>query len=188
MHDPIKPLRDRSLGTAEFRNAADAVCLKLVSDLQFLLKKRGVQPEKIVIVIILRSAMAFLPAAIRAFPSAPVAVAGLKRDEKTAIAHWYYENFPPIAKDSVILLLDPMLATGGSVEETVLKLKSLGADLRKTYFVGIIAAPEGVERLAKHIPRENMIFGAVDEGLDAKKFIVPGLGDFGDRYFGYGGS
>lgn len=129
--------------------------------------------------------MAMLNAAIHTFPSAPVAVAGLKRDEETAVAHWYYENFPPVTKRHTIVILDPMLATGGSAEEVVLNLQNRGADPNKIFFVGIIAAPEGVVRLSKHIPKQNILLAAVDAGLDAKKYIVPGLGDFGDRYFGY---
>lgn len=186
--NPYLPvLRDRSTPTAEFRGAAHALAGIAMRELQKQLRASSIDASSIVIVIILRSAMTMLDAALRAFPSAPIAVVGLKRDEKTAVARWYYENFPLITLSQTVVILDPMLATGGSAEEAVLRLKDRGADPRKIRFVGIIAAPEGIARLVKHIPEGNIIVAAVDEKLDAKKFIVPGLGDFGDRYFGYGG-
>lgn len=181
----LRTLRNRETATAEFRTAADALMPALFTELTDLFRRRNVDPSSVVLVVILRSAMAMLHAAMHAFPSAPIAVAGLKRDEQTAVAHWYYENFPPITQQHIIVLLDPMLATGGSAEEAVLKLRACGADLQKIYFVGVIAAPEGVARLSRHIPKDNIVLAVVDEGLDAKKYIVPGLGDFGDRYFGY---
>jgi uracil phosphoribosyltransferase len=78
-----------------------------------------------------------------------------------------------------------MLATGGSAEAAVARLIEKGAAPKNIYFTGIIAAQEGLALLAQHIPQENITLAAVDEKLDAHKYIVPGLGDFGDRYFGY---
>ncbi len=77
-----------------------------------------------------------------------------------------------------------MLATGGSADEVIQRLLSSGADARHIYFLGVIGAPEGLERITKSIPKDNVILGALDAGLDDKKFIVPGLGDFGDRFCG----
>ncbi len=186
MHTHLSVLRDRKTDTAGFRAASDKLCAGLMQNLKANLEKRGVRPERVVFVIILRSAIALLGPAIQAFPRAPVGVLGLKRDEHTLIPRSYYENLPPLDEYDAIVLLDPMLATGGSAEAAVSRLLLRGAGSEKLYFAGIIAAPEGLSRLSVHIPRENIMLAAVDEKLDSKGMIVPGLGDFGDRYFGYG--
>ncbi len=183
--DALRILRNRKNGTPVFRRAARQICLLLTRRIKRRLIKDKRSLDDVHAVFILRSALAFLDAMLHTFPKAPIAVLGLKRDERTAKAHWYYENIPAsLTKRSTVVIFDPMLATGGSAEETLKRLKSRGVDMRKTYFVCVIAAPEGIDRIAKLMPRDNILAGVVDEGLDAKKFIVPGLGDFGDRYFG----
>lgn len=149
------------------------------------MEKRGIAPDRVVLVIILRAAMAFINPAREVFPNAPIGVFGMKRDERTKVARWYYENLPPLSRRSVVIVLDPMLATGGSAAAAARRLLVRGSDPKNIYFVGIIAAPEGISRLARFIPQENITLAAVDTGLDAQKLIIPGLGDFGDRYFGY---
>lgn len=183
---PLDVLRDRQTDTAGFRAAARQVCSGLMQELQALLRKREADAERVTFVIILRSAIALLDPALVTFPQAPVGVLGLKRDEHTLLPRSYYENLPPLDNCDAVVLLDPMLATGGSAEAAVERLLLRGADLEKLYFVGIIAAPEGLAHLCMRVPRENIILAAVDEKLDPKGMIVPGLGDFGDRYFGYG--
>ena len=180
-------LRDRTASTAEFRRAADAVCGHLMRAMKEDLTKKGIDEKDIVVVIILRAALAFLGTVTQVFPNAPVGVLGMKRDEQTLEPYWYYENLPPVSANNTIVIADPMLATGGSVEAAVERLKVRGANTNNIYFVGVIAAPEGVARLSTLIPKENMILGAIDDGLDEHGMIVPGLGDFGDRYFGHGG-
>lgn len=187
MESSLQLLRDRSLGTAEFRRAADDVCGKLMRDMQKNLEEKGIDPKSIVLVIILRAAIAFLDAATQVFPDAPVGVLGMKRDEQTLAPYWYYENLPHISGKSTIVILDPMLATGGSASAAIERLQTRGADLARIYFVGVIGAPEGVANVTALIPKENIVLGAVDEKLDAQGMIVPGLGDFGDRYFGHSG-
>jgi uracil phosphoribosyltransferase len=177
-------LRNRSKGMLPFRKAARTVCAGLVRKTKRRLAKDAVDMKNLTLVFILRSAIAFLDAAVREFPEATVGIMGLKRDERTAVAHWYYENMPPVTKRGTIVIFDPMLATGGSAEETLKNLQRRGVDMRRVYFTCVIAAPEGIQRISQYMPRENIIAGAVDKGLDAKKYIVPGLGDFGDRYFG----
>lgn len=182
----LKILRNRDADTPTFRKASDALAPMLIKELKEKLDSDGCDVDSMVFVIILRSGIALLPAAIEAFPTVRVAVAGLKRDEETAIAHWYYENFPELSSENTVIILDPMLATGGSAVETLQKLRELNADMGKTYFVGVIAAPEGVQAVTDQgVPEEHLVLGSVDEGLDDKKYIVPGLGDYGDRYFGY---
>jgi uracil phosphoribosyltransferase len=124
---------------------------------------------------------------LQKFPKAPVGVLGMKRGESTFRPSWYYENIPPLSGQSIVVILDPMLATGGSAETAVSHLLEHGAKSKNVYFLGIIGAPEGFARLAHFIPRKNIILASIDKGLDTKKYIVPGLGDFGDRYFGYSG-
>lgn len=187
MNSSLAVLRDRQSGAAEFRRAARNVCDHLMQKIRLLLDERGIDGHDIVIAIVLRSGIAFLDSAVEMFPNAPVGVLGLKRNEKTLDPSWYYENLPPITKDKAIVLLDPMLATGGSAQAAVEKLAKQGADPSNVYFVGIVAAPEGVSRLASMITRENIILAAIDDRLDQDGMITPGVGDFGDRYFGYEG-
>lgn len=187
MREPLNTLRDRAIGTAEFRTAAQKICTRLLNKQKALLQKRRVPLERVVIVIILRAATAFLATALHTFPDAPVGVLGLKRRTRTFSPRWYYENLPPLSKQSVAVVLDPMLATGGSAQAAVSHLIKRGANPKNIYFVGIIGAPEGLARLGRSIPQENIMLAAVDSGLDTQKLIVPGLGDFGDRYFGYDG-
>lgn len=187
MEAALKVLRDRSAGTVEFRKAAKVVCEDLSRKALALVREEGADESRIVLVVILRAAIAFLAAAVDAFPNASVGVLGLKRDEHTLEPHWYYENLPELSQESAIILLDPMLATGGSAEAAVRRLKERGADPKKIYFIGVIAAPEGIMRLSKQIPKEHIRVAVVDEKLDDAGYIIPGLGDFGDRYFGYSG-
>lgn len=185
--EALKVLRDRRTGTAAFRSASHCISLNVSEKTAALLKEHGERMEKVTLVVILRAAVALLEPAIRIFPGAPVGVLGLKRDEKTLEPHWYYENVPRLSKRGAVVILDPMLATGGSAEAAVIRLVERGADARKVYFTGIVGAPEGLARLSGLIPRGNIVLAALDAGLDAHAMIVPGLGDFGDRYFGHEG-
>ena len=118
------------------------------------------------------------------FPNAFVGVVGLKRDEKTAIAHQYYCNIPPISDDMNIMIIDPMLATGGTSIATIQLLRDHGARDKQIYFVCMISAPEGIKAITQAAQDVTIITAITDEQLNDKKFIMPGLGDFGDRYFG----
>jgi len=177
----LTTLRNRQTPTKPFREASQKLAKLLVDDV----KEKFEGDESIIMICILRSSLVFLPAMTEAFPNSPVAVVGIKRDEETALPHCYYENVPPITEDSTIIIPDPMLATGGTATDMVNRLLKKGANPKNIHFISLIAAPEGVAKLSELIPKENITVVAVDEGLDAKKFIVPGLGDFGDRYFGY---
>lgn len=187
MEKLLNTLRNKRTETPEFRRAACALCNQLLKKTKMRLKERGVDPKNVVIVIVLRAALAFLDPAVTTFPDAPIGVLGFKRDDRTFKPRLYYENLPRPLKKHNILLLDPMLATGGSAEAAVRLLKKRGAHAGTIYFVGIVAAPEGINRLAKLIPKHNCFLAAVDKGLDNRRMIVPGIGDFGDRYFGYAG-
>ena len=141
------------------------------------------RPGNVMIVPVLRAAMALVPAFTETMPNAPVGIIGVERNEDTALPELYYTKFPKEFPDRA-LVLDPMLATGGTACAAVQTLMGEGYEFRDIYFSGILAAPEGMSRLSKAIPRSNITVAAVDLGLDARKFIVPGLGDYGDRYYG----
>ncbi len=157
----------------------------IVGEMKKLLAERKVKGENVVGIFVLRSGVAFLEPFARMFPQGRIAFVGLKRDEKTAKAAWYYEHIPTIHKHDTVIIFDPMLATGGSAWETLKLIKKNGATPACTFFAGVIAAPEGIDRVNPLLPRKNIVMAAVDDGLDSRKFIVPGLGDFGDRFVGY---
>jgi uracil phosphoribosyltransferase len=188
-------LRDRSTPTAAFRLHAGIVSkIMLVEATRGLpLAPRRVETpltsadcsvlaEPVVVVPVLRAGLAMLFAAQDLLPQTSVGFLGLERDEQTALAHEYYQKLPPLQPSHRVLVLDPMLATGGSLDATIAALRAKGA--ARVAAVCIVAAPEGIRRLAQAHPAVSVVTAAVDAGLDANKFIVPGLGDFGDRYFG----
>lgn len=136
------------------------------------------------VVPILRSGLAMLPAFLSVFPEATVGVVGLQRDEKTAIAAWYYHHLPQFDNKTQIIIIDPMIATGGTAVETIAYLMEHGASTEHILMVSIISAPEGIRNIHEHFPAVRIICAAHDVGLTKDKRITPGLGDFGDRYFG----
>ena len=139
--------------------------------------------ERVILVPILRAGLALLGSFEELFADAAIGFFGMRRDEKTAIPRLYYENLPKITSHDWIFLLDPMLATGGSSSLALQLLEKAGASLNRTILVSVIAAQEGVDLIRKQFPQTRLITGAIDPALNDHKFIVPGLGDFGDRYF-----
>ena len=135
----------------------------------------------IVIVPILRAGLGMVDGIREIIPSAKVGFIGLYRDEKTLVPHEYYAKFPDNIKSSIVLLVDPMLATGGSAIAAIQMLKEKG--VKNITLMCIIAAPEGVKAMEEAHPDVNMYIGALDEKLNEHKYIVPGLGDAGDRIF-----
>lgn len=140
--------------------------------------------ENIGLVPVLRSGLGMVHGIWEMMPGAQVWHIGLYRDERTLKPVEYYNKLPVDPTVQVVLLLDPMLATGGSAVATVDILKDWGA--RRIKFVGLIAAPEGVEALGGAHPDVDIHLAAVDDHLNEVGFIVPGLGDAGDRQFGTG--
>ena len=135
----------------------------------------------IVLVPILRAGLGMLDGVIDLFPEVRVGYIGLERDEATFEAAEYYSKLPRL-NDAFVILLDPMLATGGSASAALDAVKAAGA--RAVRMVCVVAAPEGVEVLAERHPDVDVFTAAVDRELNDKAFILPGLGDFGDRLFG----
>jgi len=140
--------------------------------------------DPLILVPILRSGLVLLPAFIEYFPDAAIGCLGMKRDEKTAIPHLYYKNMPPIKGTETLIILDPMVATGGSALAALEIITKMPVQPKRLMFVGIIGSQQGVDVVKKAYPHLTMLITHIDPKLNDKKFIVPGLGDFGDRFFG----
>ena len=140
--------------------------------------------ERIGLIPILRAGLGMAEALIDVVPTSRVWHLGLYRDHETLRPVTYYHNLPSVPDTDVSLVLDPMLATGGSAVAAIEILKQWGA--RRIKFLGLIAAPEGVQTVIEAHPDVPIHLAAVDSHLDARSYIVPGLGDAGDRQFGTG--
>lgn len=136
----------------------------------------------LVCVPILRAGLGLLDGILPLVPEATIAHVGIKRNEETALPHAYYANLPPNLAAADVFVLDPMLATGGSACEAVRQLKEAGA-LRLT-MICVVSCPEGLAAMEQAHPDVPIVTAAIDDGLNDKCYIVPGLGDAGDRYFG----
>lgn len=193
----LSTLRDKNTSRAAFRRTAHVIADLLAQQAALHLKTKTIEIETplqkttgvawqapIMVVPILRSGLALLPSFLKLFEEASVGVIGLKRDEKTHNAHLYYANIPPIKNPMNIIIIDPMLATGGTSCQTVQALIEKGALEHLILFVSIVSAPEGMKALSTAYPHITIITAAVDDRLNDNKYILPGLGDFGDRYFG----
>jgi uracil phosphoribosyltransferase len=143
---------------------------------------RLISPD-LVAVPILRAGLGMLEAVTELFPEISVGYVGLERDDRTLRPTSYYEKVPPL-EGRHVLLLDPMLATGGSAAEACTRLAERGPS--QIAFVCVVAAPPGVERMQREHPDVPIYTVALDRGLNDKGYILPGLGDFGDRLFGTG--
>ena len=188
-------LRDKNTRTEEFRRHADVVSKILIIEAtkQMHLKDKKITTplapfigkelkDDVIVVPVLRAGLAMLIALQDILPKAAVGFIGLERDEKTAIAREYYKKIPKILASNIVFVVDPMLATGGSMDDTITAVKDKGAT--RIVSVSIVSAPEGIKRISEHHPDVPVITAAIDDHLNDKAYIVPGLGDFGDRYFG----
>lgn len=195
VREKLTRLRDEATPPPEFRRLvheiATLVLYEATADLA--LADHGIRTpladwkgarlkEKVGLIPVLRAGIGMVEAALQLMPEAQVWHIGLFRDERTLRPIEYYNKLPSEATVQVCLVLDPMLATGGSAVATVDILKKWGA--RRVKYVGIIAAPEGVELLSGAHPDVPIHVAALDDHLNEKGYIVPGLGDAGDRQFG----
>jgi uracil phosphoribosyltransferase len=189
-------LRDATTEPAQFRALARQLTLLVAVEAtrDLPLREQPVQTplettqghslaQPIVAVPILRAGLGMLEAITELFTEVRVGYIGLERDEATAIARAYYCKLPPIG-ESRVLLLDPMLATGGSAAQAVEVLLKAGA--KDIVHICVVAAPEGVRLLNERFPKVRIVAASIDRGLNDRKFILPGLGDFGDRLYGTG--
>ena len=195
VHDALVTLRDAQTPPELFRRMAVRISLLLAAEATRDLPASPVTVQTplapaegrrvtadVVVVPVLRAGLGMLDAVLELIPSARVGHIGLQRDESTAIASQYYSKLPKNLQNSVVLMIDPMLATGGSAVAAVEHLMHAGA--RDIRMICIVAAPEGIALVERHHPDVHIYTPVVDQGLNAHKFIVPGLGDFGDRLYG----
>ena len=188
-------LRDKQTQSQEFRRLLGEIASLIVYEAtqNFALKKISVQTplaaaagfrleREIVLVPVLRAGLGMLDAILQLIPHARVGFIGLKREETTLQALFYHKSFPKNLGDSEVVLIDPMLATGGSAVAALDLLTEQGA--RRISLINLVAAPEGIRAVRKNHSRVPIYTAAIDKKLNERGFIVPGLGDAGDRLFG----
>jgi uracil phosphoribosyltransferase len=191
----VTHLRDKTTKPATFRTLAYQLTLMLAIDAtrDLATEPKAVETplepatgrvlthQPIVVVAILRAGVSMVQPFLDIFPDVSVGYVGLERDHATAVARNYYCKLPPLAGRRVFLV-DPMLATGGSAAQAIAVVKQHGGAAPR--LVCIIAAPAGVEEVSRHHPDASIHVAVLDRALDARKYILPGLGDFGDRLYG----
>lgn len=193
--DSLAHLRDKNTELKKFRFHSDQLCKLLFAEairgltfkdetIETPLEKTKVQKlqDEVVVVPVLRSGIAMLFGALEFLPKSKVGFVGLARDEKTAIASEYYWKLPTLTQNSVVIVTDPMLATGGSILHVLRRVTEESA--KEVRVVCVVAAPEGLQAVQAEFPHVQIFTAAVDDHLDDHAYIVPGLGDYGDRYFG----
>jgi uracil phosphoribosyltransferase len=187
-------LRDKTTKPATFRRLCHHVSVMLALEATHDLATREVSIETpletckgsvldrpLVLVPILRAGLGMVEIIVDLFPDVSIGYIGLERDHATARARSYYCKLPPL-EGTRVLLVDPMLATGGSAVQAIDVIKQRGG--REIRLLNVVAAPEGVRAVEEKHPDVPIIAGALDRGLNDRKYILPGLGDFGDRLYG----
>ncbi|AUZ40800.1 uracil phosphoribosyltransferase [Bacillus sp. MBGLi79] len=189
-------IRDVETGTKEFRELVDEVAtlmaFEITRDLPLeevnvetpvqMAKSNVIAGKKLGVVPILRAGLGMVDGILKLIPAAKGGHVGLYRDPETLKPVEYYVKLPSDVEEREFIVVDPMLATGGSAVEALNSLKKRGA--KNIRFMCLIAAPEGVDEVQKHHPDVDIYIAALDEKLNEKGYIVPGLGDAGDRMFG----
>jgi uracil phosphoribosyltransferase len=188
-------LRERDTAPDEFREASDKIITLLLYEATRDLRSRTFRmdtplesteghavEDRVVAVPILRAGLGLVSPVLELLPHVTVGYIGLERDERTAIASRYYVKLPPDIQGKVVMILDPMLATGGTAIKAVEIMKEYHpASVR---LVCVVAAPEGIQALEAAHPDVQIFAAARDRQLNPQKYILPGLGDYGDRLFG----
>jgi len=195
VQDALLSLRDKRTTPEHFRRAATRISVLLAAEALRDLATSEVSVDTplgpaagrrvsadVVVVPVLRAGLGMLDAVLELLPSARVGHIGLQRDELTAVASRYYSKLPSGLARSFVLMIDPMLATGGSAVAALDVLRLAGAT--QVRIVCIVAAPEGVQLVEQRHPDVAIYTPVVDRFLNDQKYIVPGLGDFGDRLYG----
>jgi len=188
-------LRDRRTGAQEFRRVLSEVAALMLYEAtrSFAVTPVSVRTplaaaggfrlqREVVLVPVLRAGLGMLDSILQLIPHARVGFIGLKREETTLRATTYHKSLPPDLNPFEVILIDPMLATGGSAVAAMDFLRELGA--KRVRLVNLVAAPEGVRRVRAHYPELPIFTAAVDRKLNERGYILPGLGDAGDRLFG----
>ena len=196
VHHKLALLRDRKANAILFRQLLEEIGLMLAVESARALATEAVSvetplertegrrllPLDPVLVPVLRAGLGLLPPFLQLMPTAKVGHLGLYRDHGSLAPVPYYRNFPPLLAERHVFVLDPMLATGGSASEALRQLKADGA--KRLTLVCLVGAPEGLRRVQQDHPDVAVVLAALDRGLNDKGYILPGLGDAGDRLFG----
>jgi uracil phosphoribosyltransferase len=195
--DSLAHLRDKTTAIRRFRFHSDQICQFLFAEAikGLTFREQGIETpvgpteveklaDEVIVVPVFRAGLAMLFGAIHLLPKSKVGFVGYARDEETAEAHEYYWKLPEVTNHSVLMVTDPMLATGGTILHMLRRLTEHGTRPKETRVVCVVAAPEGIAAVQAEFPAVKIYCAAVDQGLNEKKYIVPGLGDYGDRYFG----
>lgn len=200
LHHPLithklTQMRQKDTGTKDFRQNLDEIAGLMAYEITRDVPTRKVEiitpvapcvseemAKEIVLVPILRAGLGMVNGIRNLIPTAKVGHIGLYRDEETLEPHEYFAKFPSNLPDSVVMVLDPMLATGGSASAAIDMIKKRGATVIK--LICLVGAPEGVKRIEEDHPDVDIYLAALDEKLNEHGYIVPGLGDAGDRIFG----
>jgi uracil phosphoribosyltransferase len=195
VHDALVTLRNKQTAPAPFRRAATRISVLLAAEALRDVATVSATVETplgpaqgaaigadLVVVPVLRAGLGMLDAVLELVPHARVGHIGLQRDELTAVASQYYAKLPADLDKSFVVMIDPMLATGGSAVAALDLLQRAGA--RAIRIICIVAAPEGIAFVESQHPDVAIYTPVVDRGLNEQKYIVPGLGDFGDRLYG----
>ncbi len=191
-------LRDTQTTTTQFRSVSEKIGALLVNKVIECLPSKTVVVEtpltkcygealsgQVELVSVMRSGDALLDTFIKHFPDANISKFLVQRDEKTAEPHFKYMKISPeLTSGHSVVITEPMIATGGSLEMVISLLKEKGVKEENIIVASICAAPEGLVRLNDRFPKLRVVMTMLDEKLNEKKYIVPGLGDFGDRFFG----
>ncbi len=189
-------LRQTTTSNKEFREFVEEItmlmCYEALRDLPLeeieietplkKTRKKVLKGKKLAIVPILRAGLGMVSGMLSLVPSAKVGHIGMYRDEETLQPHAYYCKLPSDIEDRLVVVVDPMLATGGSACDAIAQIKACGA--KQIKFLCLVAAPEGIKTLTEAHPDVDIYCANVDEGLNENGYIVPGLGDAGDRIFG----
>tara|TARA_B100001123_G_scaffold421568_1_gene529310 strand:+ start:816 stop:1436 length:621 start_codon:yes stop_codon:yes gene_type:complete len=189
-------LRNKNTSGKNFRRSMDEISYLIAAEVAKSLiykKKKIITPlkkttileinQKIVLVPILRAGLGLLEGFIKLIPESECGHIGLYRDEETYKPVEYLCKLPKM-KNKLVILLDPMLATGNSSKVAINLLLSHGVKIKNIFFVSLLSSPEGIKYLKKNFKSLKIFTASIDERLNQKKFIVPGLGDAGDRYMG----
>ena len=180
-HDEFRALSGRIITMLAYEATADLETVRTAVETPLAEAEARMISQQVVAVPVLRAWLGLLGPVMDLLPGISVGYLGLERDEETAVARIYYNKLPRLA-GRVPLLLDPMLATGGSATQAVTLIKEAGGSGIR--MICVVAAPEGVRALEAEHPDVVVHTAALDERLDERAYIVPGLGDFGDRLFG----
>jgi len=187
-------LRDKTTKPALFRTLTKKLTLLLCFEAakEIELKKKELETplertegfvigNEIVLIPILRAGLGMIDAILELFPNVDVGYMGFQRDENTAIAKGYYSKLPDL-NNKLVFIADPMLATGGSLQKAIDEIKNYNP--KKIIVICVVAAPEGVKLILENYPEVKIYTASLDRELNDKKYILPGIGDFGDRLYG----